>query len=273
MVSRASENRGAGRRTEGKSVGRQGLSDARRGVPRWPGAVALLAIGVSYLALSDYVTVVPRFWLPGLVVMSVVVLLIAQARGRPRVARAISFIILGVVTASLVLREFFLVTTLSGRSASAFSVLVVAVMIRISTVVIFEVWYWEIDAGGPDERTTGDSRQRGLLVPSDGPARRQEGYRLDAGFPGIPVRGLHHQLGLRPDRHARALPKGQDTDGDPDRTLVGGRHRARGVGRRHPVTADCRRIDLSAIRCNRCYAPYLDPCTSPRAPTANTKSG
>ena len=53
--------------------------------------VALLSIGASYLALSNYVTVVPRFWLPGLLVV-VVVLLIAHAQGRYRLARTISFV-------------------------------------------------------------------------------------------------------------------------------------------------------------------------------------
>lgn len=133
-------------------MGGQGLSDTRSGVPRWPGAAALLSIGASYLALSDYVTVVPRFWLPGLMVVLVTILLIAHARGHYRLARAISFALLGVVTISLVLREFFLVTTLSGRGTSAFSVLVDAVLIWVSTVVTFAVWYWEIDGGGPDER-------------------------------------------------------------------------------------------------------------------------
>jgi hypothetical protein len=51
-------------------VGRQGRSDAREGAPRWPGTVALLSIGVSYLVLSDHVTVVSRFWLPGLMTVS-----------------------------------------------------------------------------------------------------------------------------------------------------------------------------------------------------------
>ena len=146
-------------------MGRQGLSDTRRGLPRWPGAVALLSIGASYLALSDYVTVVPRFWLPGLMAMLVVVLLIAHTRGRYRLARMISFVLLGVVSASLVLREFFLVTTLSARSASAFPVLVDAVLIWVGSVVTFAAWYWEIDGGGPDERTRETHASEDFLFP------------------------------------------------------------------------------------------------------------
>jgi uncharacterized membrane protein len=146
-------------------VGRQRLSNTRRGVPRWPGAVALLSIGASYLALSDYVTIVPRLWLPGFMAMLVVVLLVSHARGRYRLARTISFVLLGVVTASLVLREFFLVTTLSGRGASAFSVLVDAGLIWVGSVVTFAVWYWEIDGGGPDERTGETHASEDFLFP------------------------------------------------------------------------------------------------------------
>jgi hypothetical protein len=136
--------------------------------------VALLSIAASYLALSDYVTIVPRYWLPGLMAMSVAVLLIAQARGRDRLARAITFVILGIVTASLVLREIFLVTTLSGRGMAAFSVLVDAVLIWVSTVVTFAVWYWEIDGGGPAERAMDAHASENFLFPQ---IAQQDGKR------------------------------------------------------------------------------------------------
>jgi uncharacterized membrane protein len=164
-------------------VREQGLSRPRRGVPRWPGAVALLSIGASYLALSDYVTIVPRLWLPGLMTASVGALLIAHAVGRYRLARTISLVLLGVVTASLILREFFLVTTLSGRSAAAFSVLVDAALIWVSTVVTFAVWYWEIDAGGPDERTMESHASKDLLFPQ---MDQHDGKKAIGWAPGFP---------------------------------------------------------------------------------------
>ena len=146
-------------------MGRRGRVRSPGGVPRWPGAVALLSIGASYLALSDYVTIVPRLWLPGLMTVLVVALLTAHARGRYRLARGISFVLLGIVTASLMLREFFLVSTLSERSASALSVLVDAVLIWVGTVVAFAVWYWELDGGGPDGRTLDSHTSEDFLFP------------------------------------------------------------------------------------------------------------
>jgi hypothetical protein len=134
-------------------------------MPRWPAAVALLTIGVSYIALSEYVTVGPRVWLLGLILVLVVPLMIAHARGRYHLARGISFVLIGVVTASVVLRVLLLVTTLPGRGESALSVLIDAALIWVSNVVIFAVWYWEIDSGGPVERTMDAYSSEDFLFP------------------------------------------------------------------------------------------------------------
>jgi uncharacterized membrane protein len=57
------------------------------------------------------------------------------------------------------------VSTLSERGASASSVLVDAILIWVSTVVGFAVWYWEIDGGGPDERTRDRHASEDFLFP------------------------------------------------------------------------------------------------------------
>ena len=97
-------------------------------------------------------------------------------------ARGISFVLLGVETASLVLREFFLVSTLSERSASAASVLVDAVLIWVGTVVAFAVWYWELDGGGPDERTRDAHASEDFLFPQ---MDQQDGKRAIGWTPGF----------------------------------------------------------------------------------------
>jgi uncharacterized membrane protein len=146
-------------------VDRQGLSLTRRGVPRWPATAAILSIGASYLALSDYVTVGPRFLTPGLMMVLAALVLSVHVRGHPLLARRISFVLLGALTASLILRVFFLVSTLSGRGASGASVLIDAVLIWVSNVVTFAVWYWEIDGGGPANRTMDAHASEDFLFP------------------------------------------------------------------------------------------------------------
>jgi uncharacterized membrane protein len=163
-------------------VDRQGPSRTRRGAPRWPAAAALLFIGASYIALSGYVTFGPRIWLPGLIGVLVVPQLVAHAGGYYRLARGISFLLLGITTVSVVLRVFFLVTTLSGRSTSPLSVLVDAVLIWVSSVLTFAVWYWEIDGGGPAERNMDAHASEDFLFPQMG---QQDGKRAIGWAPGF----------------------------------------------------------------------------------------
>jgi hypothetical protein len=163
------------------------------GVPRWPAAVAILSIGASYLALSEYVTFGPRVSLPVLMTVLVVLLLSVHARGRYRLARRIAFVLLGVLTTSVVLRVLFLVTTLSGRGASASSVLVDAALIWASTVVTFAVWYWEIDGGGPAERRM-DAQDRRLRDWGSDPL--PDGRNLSKAERKILPTGMHTSDGL-----------------------------------------------------------------------------
>ena len=134
-------------------------------MPRWPAAVALLAIGASYLALSGYVTIGPTVWLPGLMAVLVVPLMGSHTRGHYRLARAISFVLIGAATVSVALSAFLLIGTLPGRGATASSVLVDAALIWSCNVVTFAVWYWEIDGGGPAERRTSAHASEDFLFP------------------------------------------------------------------------------------------------------------
>ncbi len=163
-------------------MGRQRLSPTQRGVPRWPAAVALLSIGVSYVALSGYVAFGPRAWLPGFMSVLLVPLLVAHAKGHYRLARGIGFVLLIVTTASVILRVFFLVSTISARGASASSVLVDAILIWVSTVVTFAVWYWEIDGGGPAERRMDAHASEDFLFPQ---MDQQDGKRAVGWAPGF----------------------------------------------------------------------------------------
>jgi uncharacterized membrane protein len=54
---------------------------------------------------------------------------------------------------------------LSGRGASGFSVLIDAVLIWFSNVIAFAVWYWEIDGGGPANRTMDTHASEDFMFP------------------------------------------------------------------------------------------------------------
>jgi uncharacterized membrane protein len=56
------------------------------------------------------------------------------------------------------------------------------VLIWVSTVVTFAVWYWEIDGGGPAERTTGTHASEDFLFPQ---MDRNDGERAIGWSPGF----------------------------------------------------------------------------------------
>src|SRR5215213_3781533 len=169
-------------RVDDDGRGGRGIPRTGRGVPRWLAAVALLALGASYIALSEDVTVGPRAWLPGLMTVLVVPLMSAHARGHYRLARGISFVLIVVVTISVALSVFLLITTLPGRQTSATSVLVEAALIWMSNVVTFAVWYWEIDGGGPAQRRMDAHTSEDFLFPQMAQQDGKEATGWSAGF-------------------------------------------------------------------------------------------
>jgi uncharacterized membrane protein len=128
--------------------------------PRWPMATAVLVATILYVG-APHRGRVPGWWLFPLVQLVLLGLLIAQDPGRidrrspalQRLMVALLLImtagtILGVVVLAhdiLVAVEGVTATVLLGRGAT----------IWIANVIVFSLWYWEFDRGGPADRAAG----------------------------------------------------------------------------------------------------------------------
>ena len=141
---------GGGRPVEEHQHHRNGARSRQRGLPRWPAAIALLAVGALYGVLSDGLTLIPRAFLLGFVAVLLVPLLTAHLRGSYRLARGFGFGVIGLVTVALVVSVFLLVSSSlrGGTGTSAPALLQDAALLWVINVVTFAVWYWEIDGGG-----------------------------------------------------------------------------------------------------------------------------
>jgi uncharacterized membrane protein len=131
---------------------RDGARPDRSGLPRWPAAVALLAVGALYGVLSDGLTLGPKAFLLGLVAVLLVPSLTAHLRGSHRLARGFGFGVIGLVTLAVVVSVFLLVSSSLGGGTSAPVLLRDAALLWVINVATFAVWYWEIDGGGPAQR-------------------------------------------------------------------------------------------------------------------------
>lgn len=89
------------------------------GLPRWPAAVVLLAIGALYAVISGGLPLGPRAFLLGLVAVALVPLMTAHLRGSHRLARWFGLGVVGLVTLAVVVSAFLLVSYALGRGASA----------------------------------------------------------------------------------------------------------------------------------------------------------
>jgi uncharacterized membrane protein len=139
--------------------------DRPRGVPRWPAALALLAVGALYAVLSDGLTIGPRVFLLGLVTLLLVPLLTAHRRGSHLMARRLGLAVTGLVTGAVVASTFLLVSSALSKGTSAPALLRDATLLWVINVATFSVWYWEVDGGGPAWRRREGHRSEDFLFP------------------------------------------------------------------------------------------------------------
>ena len=137
--------------------------------PRWPAAVALLVAMVLYLALPDLLILGPRWLLPVLEGLLVIPLLVSNPdRSEPDTAllRTISVLLIAIVSAAnlsalgLLVHDMIESTDIEGKQL-IFS----AVALWWTSVIVFALWYWELDGGGPAPRHELAPHERDFLFP------------------------------------------------------------------------------------------------------------
>lgn len=146
-------------------TGRTTKRGPREGMPRWPAAVALLAVGAVYAAVSDEMTFGPRLLLPLLVDLLIFVLMSAHAGGRHLMARRIALAVVVLVSVAVAASAVLLILVSLGGGTSAPTLLGDAALIWAMNVVTFAVWYWEIDGGGPANRRRDRHASEDFLFP------------------------------------------------------------------------------------------------------------
>src|SRR5437763_10678691 len=137
--------------------------------PMWIAAVGALAFGLVYMALPEKFTFGPG-WLPLLIevllLLPIIVLWQLRHPMSHHIARILMFILLGVITLALIMGVVLLVRSLPNRSESqAAALLRTGVLLWLSNILVFALWYWEIDGGGPRKRNLKGYRSGDFLFP------------------------------------------------------------------------------------------------------------
>ncbi|MBC5809985.1 MAG: DUF1345 domain-containing protein [Candidatus Eremiobacteraeota bacterium] len=112
----------------------------------------------------------PNWLVPVLVFAILIPLsLVAPRRvsGEPRAAQIAAMALIAVVNIANVVSLGLLVAQLltNGKAVTGPELLTSAVAIWLTNVIVFSLWYWELDRGGPDDRLTAQHAPPDFLFP------------------------------------------------------------------------------------------------------------
>ena len=180
---------------------------------RWPAAVAIVGLGGSSLALPDHLVPGPRWLFPIAVAVLLVPTLLAHAAGRHRLDQILGYGISIVVTLALVASLGTLVFVMGSQKQPPRGLLLSATVLWVTNILVFALWYWRLDAGGPHARDRRGAHSAGaFFFPQmmEGVPKQTSG--LVAELRRLPLPGVLYVDGLLAHRYARPHALGQSPD-------------------------------------------------------------
>lgn len=150
-----------------------GWGVAARSDPRWPALLAILAAMALYVTLPRHLYYGPVWLLPAVEGALIVALLTArqvESEGHGW-QRGLAISLIAAMNAANVGSLILLIHSLLGSSLvdghkiTAQNLAVWSAQVWLTNVVVFALWYWELDRGGPIARCLPHHRAPDLLFP------------------------------------------------------------------------------------------------------------
>src|SRR5213083_119847 len=120
--------------------------------PRAQAVLAFLAIFAIYLALPRDLVIGPIWLLPTVIVVLLVPTVVSHRVGRRSLNRILGLIINGITTLALIVSVILLVRFLPTHRESPLQLLRSGGLLWLTNVIVFALWYWRLDGGGPTLR-------------------------------------------------------------------------------------------------------------------------
>jgi uncharacterized membrane protein len=117
--------------------------------PRWPAFVAMLAAAGVYWALPEPLSVGPGWMLLAIILVLLIPMVVSYHRGRHDVTRFLTFTANGVITLAMIVSLGFLIEGIPQHREAPAAMLRSACALWITNILVFALWYWKLDAGGP----------------------------------------------------------------------------------------------------------------------------
>ncbi|HMD42427.1 MAG TPA: DUF1345 domain-containing protein [Candidatus Acidoferrum sp.] len=134
--------------------------------PRWPALVAMLAASGVYFALPESLSVGPGWGLFGIMAMLMVPIVISNRKRRYDISRILTFTANTLITLAMIASLIILIEGIPNHSQAPEELLRSASILWVTNVIVFALWYWKLDAGGPTGRDkTSDGLNSSFLFP------------------------------------------------------------------------------------------------------------
>ena len=127
--------------------------------PHWPAIVATIADASLYLGLPKSLSIGPRWLLLAIIIFLLIPIIISHWNGHLRITSILTLIANGLITASMIASIVFLIQGLPKHEQQPVDLLRSAAGLWLTNILVFALWYWRLDAGGPHERL----RSRGMM--------------------------------------------------------------------------------------------------------------
>jgi hypothetical protein len=120
--------------------------------PRWQALLAMAAIGGVYLALPRELVIGPTWLLPTLIAVLVAPTIVTHHMGRHSFNHALGIVNNGIIIVALIGSVSLLVATLASHKQAPLRLLRSGAELWLTNVLVFSLWYWRLDGGGPNVR-------------------------------------------------------------------------------------------------------------------------
>jgi hypothetical protein len=154
-------HRGLTRERDRESAVRQELTSRRqelasRGEPFWPAQLTAGAALLLYLTLPHRLIMGPRWLVPGVEGILLLALVVTTPRrhdGQSPHLRTLVILLLALVSATTLISLFLLADfLLQGSKAGGEPLILAGGVLWVTNILIFGIWFWELDRGGPGRR-------------------------------------------------------------------------------------------------------------------------
>jgi uncharacterized membrane protein len=140
------------------------MASPRDPEPRWPAFVAMLAAGGVYFSLPERLSVGPGWGLLAVILVLMVPIAVSNRRGDFHITRPLVLLANGAITVGMITSLVWLIKGIPQHRDSPMALLRAAIALWITNIVVFALWYWKFDAGGPSRRDARTGRLKSSFL-------------------------------------------------------------------------------------------------------------